>query len=223
MSDKIKMIVIGVVALIVGAAGGGGYGMMQVDEVTQKLMAATQEKDQAVQNALRLRKLSDDSGKKIRRWIWVNSSWRPAHRRLPPTPAARAAAGTRCRRWCEDDRQRPRALGAARRIPRVARRRACGDGFRNGCAGGRTRQCVAEYRQDQGLARQPQEKLAGEGKESRRPPRKSCWVTWASRKRLRHQSLALHRRPRRPPLHPPRPMPRSNPTTDSETRYAAGP
>ena len=64
MSDKIKMILVGVVALIVGAAIGGGYGMMQVDEVTQKLMAATQEKEQAVQSALRLRKLSDEAAKK---------------------------------------------------------------------------------------------------------------------------------------------------------------
>ena len=64
MNDKVKMIVVGVVSLVVGAAGGGGYGMMQVDDVTQKLMAATQEKEQAVQNADRLRKLSDEAGKK---------------------------------------------------------------------------------------------------------------------------------------------------------------
>jgi hypothetical protein len=64
MNDKVKMIVVGVVSLVVGAAGGGGYGMMQVDDVTQKLMAATQEKEQAVQNADRLRKMSDEAGKK---------------------------------------------------------------------------------------------------------------------------------------------------------------
>jgi hypothetical protein len=64
MNDKVKMIVVGVVSLVVGAAGGGGYGMMQVDDVTQKLMAATQEKEQAVQNADRLRKMTDEAGKK---------------------------------------------------------------------------------------------------------------------------------------------------------------
>src|SRR5471032_3049014 len=67
MSDKVKMILIGAVALIVGAAGGGGYGMMQVDDVTQKLMAALKEKDQAVQNSDRLRKLSDEATKKYGR------------------------------------------------------------------------------------------------------------------------------------------------------------
>ena len=64
MSDKIKMILVGVVSLVVGAAGGGGYGMMQVDEVSQKLIATTQAKDQAVQNAERLRKLSEDAARK---------------------------------------------------------------------------------------------------------------------------------------------------------------
>ena len=64
MSDKAKMLVVGFVSLVIGAAGGGGYGMLQVDEVTQQLMTATQEKDQAVQDANRLRKLSDDAAKK---------------------------------------------------------------------------------------------------------------------------------------------------------------
>jgi hypothetical protein len=64
MNEKVKMILVGVGSLVVGAAGGGGYGMMQVDDVTQKLMAATQEKEQAVQNADRLRKQSDDAAKK---------------------------------------------------------------------------------------------------------------------------------------------------------------
>lgn len=64
MSDKVKTILIAVLALIVGAAAGGGYGMMQVDDVTQKLIAAMKEKDQAVQNSDRLRKLSDEATKK---------------------------------------------------------------------------------------------------------------------------------------------------------------
>jgi hypothetical protein len=64
MNDKIKLVVVGLVALLIGAAGGIGYGMMQVDEVNQKLAATTQEKDQAVQNADRLRKMNDEASKK---------------------------------------------------------------------------------------------------------------------------------------------------------------
>lgn len=64
MSDKARMMVIGAVSLIIGAAGGWWYGMMKVDDVTLKLMAATLEKDQAVQTADRLRKLNDDAAKK---------------------------------------------------------------------------------------------------------------------------------------------------------------
>lgn len=65
MSDKVKLMLVGVVSLLVGAAGGGGFGMMQVDEVTQKLNAATQEKDEALKNADRLRKMPDEAAKKI--------------------------------------------------------------------------------------------------------------------------------------------------------------
>jgi 2-oxoglutarate dehydrogenase E2 component (dihydrolipoamide succinyltransferase) len=64
MNDKVKLIVVAVVTLLLGAAGGVGYGMMQVDEVNQKLAATTQEKDQAVQNADRLRKMNDEASSK---------------------------------------------------------------------------------------------------------------------------------------------------------------
>lgn len=64
MNDKVKLIVVGLVTLLIGAAGGVGYGMMQVDEVNQKLAATTQEKEQAVQNADRLRKMNDEASKK---------------------------------------------------------------------------------------------------------------------------------------------------------------
>jgi hypothetical protein len=64
MSNTVKMLVVGIVSLVVGAAGGGGYGMMQIDDVTQKLNAAMLEKDQAVQNANRMRKQSEDAASK---------------------------------------------------------------------------------------------------------------------------------------------------------------
>ncbi len=67
MNDKGKLAITGLVALVVGAAGGIGYGMMQVDEVNQKLAATTREKDQVVQNADRLRKTNDEASKKYGR------------------------------------------------------------------------------------------------------------------------------------------------------------
>ena len=65
MNDRVKMILVGVVSLLVGAAGGVGFGMMQVDEVTQKLTAVTQEKDDALANLDRTRKMPDESAKKF--------------------------------------------------------------------------------------------------------------------------------------------------------------
>jgi hypothetical protein len=64
MGGNLKTIVVGVVALIIGGGGAGYYGMMQVDDVTQKLTAALKDKDQAVQSADRLRKTNDDAAKK---------------------------------------------------------------------------------------------------------------------------------------------------------------
>jgi hypothetical protein len=61
MSGNVKTIVIALVALVVGAVGGAGYGMMQADELTQKLVAMTQEKDQAVQATDHLRKMNDEA------------------------------------------------------------------------------------------------------------------------------------------------------------------
>ena len=90
MSDKVKMIVVGVVALLVGAAGGIGYGMMQVDEVNQKLAAATQEKDQAAANAARMKKMNDDAagkyGKELGKLVMAASAQAPAA--APAAPAA---------------------------------------------------------------------------------------------------------------------------------------
>lgn len=67
MGDKAKMVVVGLVSLVIGAAGAGGYGMLQVDEVKQQLTAVTQEKEQAVQDANRLRRQGDDATKKYGR------------------------------------------------------------------------------------------------------------------------------------------------------------
>ncbi|MDB5811785.1 MAG: hypothetical protein JWN94_3907 [Betaproteobacteria bacterium] len=93
MNDKVKTIVVGVVALIAGAAGGIGYGMMQVDEVNQKLAATTQEKDQAAANAARLKKLNDDAatryGKELGKLIMAAGAVAPA----APAAAAAPAAG----------------------------------------------------------------------------------------------------------------------------------
>src|SRR5277367_2681159 len=62
--DNVKSILIVVVALLVGAAGGYWYGMMKVDEVNQQLATMTQQKNQAQQNADRLSKANQDAIKK---------------------------------------------------------------------------------------------------------------------------------------------------------------
>ena len=93
MSDKVKLIVVGVVALIVGLAGGIGYGMIQVDEANQKLAAVMQEKDQAVANAARIKKQNDDAagkyGKELGKLVMAASSPAPAAA-APAAPAAPA-------------------------------------------------------------------------------------------------------------------------------------
>lgn len=93
MNEKVKLAVAGVVALVVGAAGGIGYGMMQVDEVNQKLAATTQEKDQAVANANRLKKLSDDAATKYGKDLGklVMAAAAPAAAAPAAAPAAPAA------------------------------------------------------------------------------------------------------------------------------------
>jgi len=80
--------------LIIGAAGGWWYGMMQVDEVTLKLMAATQERDQALQSADRLRKTNNEAATKYGRDLGklVTAGGAPATAQAQPAPAAPAAA-----------------------------------------------------------------------------------------------------------------------------------
>ena len=98
MSEKGKLAAVGLVALIVGAVGGGGYGMMQVDEVNQKLAVTTQEKDQAVQNADRLRKMNDEAAKKygkdLGKLVMAASAATPAPAAAPATPVAGQPAAT---------------------------------------------------------------------------------------------------------------------------------
>ena len=94
MRDDARMIVIGIVSLIIGAAGGWWYGMMQVDAVTLKLMAATQEKEQALQSADRLRKSNIEAATKYGRDLGklVTAGGAPAAVQVQPAPAAPAAA-----------------------------------------------------------------------------------------------------------------------------------
>ena len=94
MSDNARMIVIGIVSLIIGAAGGWWYGMTQVDDVTLKLIAATQEKDQALQSADRLRKTNNEAVTKFGRDLGklVTAGGAPAAAQAQPAPAAAAAA-----------------------------------------------------------------------------------------------------------------------------------
>ena len=127
MNDKIKLIVVGVVALVIGAAGGIGYGMMQVDEVNQKLAVTTQEKDQAVQSANRLRKMTDDASKKygndLGKLIMAAGAAAPAApAAAPAAPAAAPDAGQPATPPAADDSAK--TLDSARAILAVR------DGFR---------------------------------------------------------------------------------------------
>jgi hypothetical protein len=71
MNEKAKMGIVGVVSLLVGAAGGGGFGMMQVDEVTQKLTMTTQEKEDAMKLADKAKKMPDEAARKFSKDLGV--------------------------------------------------------------------------------------------------------------------------------------------------------
>lgn len=91
MSSNSKTTVIAILALIVGAAAGAGFGMMQVDEVTQKLVMTMQERDQVQQSADRLRKMTEEAtrkyGRELGRLVAAAGALVVSP---PPTPAAPA-------------------------------------------------------------------------------------------------------------------------------------
>lgn len=86
MSSSSKTMVIAILALIVGAAAGAGFGMMQTDEVTQKLMVALQERDQAQQSAARLRSVNDAATRKYAQELGKLVTAAGAVVVPPPTP-----------------------------------------------------------------------------------------------------------------------------------------
>jgi hypothetical protein len=91
---------IALASLIVGAAGGGSYGMMLVDETKLKLIEVMKEKDQAALNANRMRAMIDDAAKKYGKELGalVMAAGAPASAAPPAAapaqgqPAAPAAA-----------------------------------------------------------------------------------------------------------------------------------
>ncbi len=84
--DNVKSILVAVVALLVGAAGGYWYGMMKVDEVNQQLAAMTQQKTQAQQTADRLSKANQDAVKK-----WSTELGKLVVASVPAAPAGAQA------------------------------------------------------------------------------------------------------------------------------------
>ena len=117
-----KLIIVGLVALIIGAAGGAGWGMLQVDEANQKLAVTTQEKEQAVQAADRLRKSNDEASKKYGKDLGKLVMAAGAAAAPAATPAAPAAGQPAATPPVTDDGAK--TLDSARAILAVR------DGFR---------------------------------------------------------------------------------------------
>jgi len=117
-----KLIIVGLVALIIGAVGGAGWGMLQVDEANQKLAVTTQEKEQAVQAADRLRKTNDEASKKYGKDLGKLVMAAGAAAAPAATPAAPAAGQPAATPPVTDDGAK--TLDSARAILAVR------DGFR---------------------------------------------------------------------------------------------
>jgi len=117
-----KLIIVGLVALIIGAAGGAGWGMLQVDEANQKLAVTAQEKEQAVQAADRLRKTNDEASKKYGKDLGKLVMAAGAAAAPAATPAAPAAGQPAATPPVTDDGAK--TLDSARAILAVR------DGFR---------------------------------------------------------------------------------------------
>ena len=105
MGDGARMTVIGVVSLIIGAAGGWWYGMVQVDEVTLKLMGALQEKEQVTLSADRLRKANNEAPAKFGKELGklVSAAGAPAPATPPAAPPAQSAPAAPAAATATDD------------------------------------------------------------------------------------------------------------------------
>lgn len=86
MNANLKLIVVAVVGLLVGAAAGGGFGMMQVEDVKIQLMAVMQEKDAAVATAGKLQRQTGEATTK-----WGKELGRLVDAAIVPVPAAQPA------------------------------------------------------------------------------------------------------------------------------------
>lgn len=115
MNERVKMIVAGVVGLVVGGGAGGFWGMSQVDEKQQQLMAMAGEKDAAQAAAAKLKRDADEApkrwGRELGRLVAVAVPDAPA---TAPAPGAASAAPAAAPAPAADDPAR--MLDAARAV-----------------------------------------------------------------------------------------------------------
>lgn len=147
MSDKVKIILLGVTALIIGVIGGGGYGMLQVNEMKLSLMSATQEKERARQSAERLLRMNEAAAVKYSKVLGrlimaaaapplaVPSAAAPAQSQTAPdlpatTPAQSQSAPDLPAGTASAPAPAPAALDPARLIDEVRAILAVRDGLR---------------------------------------------------------------------------------------------
>ncbi len=88
MNERVKMIVAGVVGLVVGGGAGGFWGMSQVEEKQQQLMAMNGEKDAAQAAAAKLKRDADEAPKR-----WGRELGRLVLAAVPDAPASPPAPG----------------------------------------------------------------------------------------------------------------------------------